>query len=47
MAMIVRNSWVDAEGEVAVARQVDRRSLTVLTGLYFVAATILMVTALA
>jgi hypothetical protein len=30
MVMIVRNSWVDAEGDVAVAKQVDRRSLLYL-----------------
>ena len=43
MAMIVRNSWVDAEGDVAVAKAVDRRSLALLTGIYFVCAVGLMV----
>ena len=32
MVMIVRNSWVDAEGDVAVAKRVDRRSLLVADG---------------
>ena len=36
MVMIVRNSWVDAEGDVAVARQVDRRSLMYLMVAYVV-----------
>ena len=46
MAMIVRNSWVDAEGDVAAARRVDRRSLIVLSGVYVAASVILMVTQL-
>jgi hypothetical protein len=46
MAMIVRNSWVDAEGDVAAARQVDRRSLIVLSSVYVVAAVVVMVTQL-
>jgi hypothetical protein len=36
MAVIVRNSWVDAEGSVAQARQADRRGLAWLTGVYAV-----------
>ncbi len=43
MAMIVRNSWVDASGDVDAAIRADRRSLAWLTGGYIVAATLLMV----
>ncbi len=31
MAVIVRNSWVDATGDVAAASRADRRGLLVLT----------------
>ncbi len=47
LAMIVRNSWVDAEGDVAAAKRVDRRSIVVLTVIYVVAAVILFTTSLA
>ena len=46
LAMIVRNSWIDAEGDVAVAARVDRRSLAMLTVGFFVAATLLIVLSL-
>ncbi len=47
MVMIVRNSWVDASGDVSAAVRADRRSLAVLTVLYLVVSTILMVQTLA
>jgi hypothetical protein len=43
MAMIVRNSWVDAEADVATAKAVDRRSLIFLTVLYLAVSTLLMI----
>ena len=46
MAMIVKNSWVDAEGDVEVAKAVDRRSLALLTVLYFGVAAVLMIVGL-
>ncbi|MFN8160828.1 MAG: hypothetical protein U0R52_07270 [Solirubrobacterales bacterium] len=36
LAIIVRNSWVDAEGDVAAAVRADRRGLIFLTVSYFV-----------
>jgi hypothetical protein len=45
--MIVRNSWVDAEGDVAKASRADRQGLVVLTILYFVATTALFAQSLA
>ncbi len=47
MVLIVRNSWVDAEGDVVVAKRLDRRSLAVLTVAYVVAAAVLLITGLA
>ena len=47
MVVIVRNSWVDAEGSVAEARRADRRGLAGLTGAYLLGATLLMVLTLA
>jgi hypothetical protein len=47
MVMIVRNSWVDAEGDVAVAKAVDRKSLTWLMAIYFVIIVILFIQSLA
>jgi hypothetical protein len=46
MVMIVRNSWVDAEGDVAVAKVVDRKSLAVLLGAYFLVVALLFVQSL-
>jgi len=43
MAIIVRNSWVDASGNVDAAIHADRVALAWLTGAYIVAATLLMV----
>ena len=47
MAMIVRNSWVDATGDIAAAVRADRISLALLTAGYLTVSTILMVTTLA
>ncbi len=47
IAVIVRNSWVDATGDVAVASRADRRGLIWLTIAYFVIAAILFITSLA
>ena len=47
MAVIVRNSWVDATGDVAVASRADRRALLWLTIAYFAVAAGLMVFSLA
>ncbi len=46
MAVIVRNSWVDATGDVATAARADRVGLTGLTILYFVSSTLLLVVTL-
>ena len=35
LAVVVRNSWVDAEGDVAKATRADRRGLAWLTAVYF------------
>ncbi|MFN8111860.1 MAG: hypothetical protein U0R51_01540 [Solirubrobacterales bacterium] len=43
MAMIVRNSWVDASGDVPAAIKADRRGLALLTGSYVVVVALLMV----
>jgi hypothetical protein len=42
LAMIVRNSWVDAKGDVSAATRLDHRSIAILTGAYFVVAAILI-----
>ncbi len=47
MAIIVRNSWVDATGDIAAAVRADRISLALLTAGYLIVSTILMVTTLA
>ena len=47
VAVIVRNSWVDATGDVAVASRADRRGLILLTVAYFTVAGILFLTSLA
>ncbi len=47
LAVIVRNSWVDATGDVAVASRADRRGLALLTGTYFIAAALIIVFSLA
>ncbi len=47
MAVIVRNSWVDATGDVAVASRADRRALLWLTVGYFAVAVALMIFSLA
>ena len=47
MAVIVRNSWVDAEGSVAQAKRADRAGLISLTVVYFVVCTVIMVSTLA
>jgi hypothetical protein len=43
MAVIVRNSWVDATGDVAAATRADRRGSVVLTVAYFAAAALLLI----
>jgi hypothetical protein len=47
MAIIVRNSWVDATGDISAAVRADRTSLALLTVAYLVVSAILMVTTLA
>ena len=47
MVMIVRNSWVDAEEDVAVAKKVDRRSLLWLMIAYVVVITFIFIQSLA
>ena len=47
MVMIVRNSWVDAEEDVAVAKLVDRRSLLWLMVAYVVVVTFIFIQSLA
>ena len=43
LAVIVRNSWVDATGDLARATRADRRGLAVLTAWYFLAAALISV----
>ena len=43
MAVIVRNSWVDATGDVSAAARADRRGLAGLTVAYFAAAALVLV----
>jgi hypothetical protein len=43
LAVIVRNSWVDAKGDVAGAVRADRRGLAFLSASYAVAASIILV----
>ena len=47
LAVIVRNSWVDATGDVARAARADRRGLAILTVTYFAAAALITVLSLA
>ena len=47
LAVIVRNSRVDATGDVAVAARADRRGLAFLTVTYFIAAALIFVLSLA
>jgi hypothetical protein len=47
LAVIARNSWVDASGDMVAAVRADRRGVAVLLGLYFVTAATLMIVALA
>jgi hypothetical protein len=47
LAMIVRHSWIDMEGDIAIARRIDRRSMAVLTGVYFAIAAAIFVESLA
>ncbi len=43
MGMIVRNSWVDASGDVPAAIRADRRGLALLTSTYAVVVALLMI----
>ncbi len=43
MVVIVRNSWVDATGDIAAAVRADRRGLGILTGAYIVAAALMLI----
>ncbi len=47
MVLIVRNSWVDAEGDVAEAKAVDRKSLMWLLIAYVVVVVFLFIQSLA
>ena len=47
LAVIVRNSWVDATGNVSKAARADRQGLAILTGVYFLAAALIFVLSLA
>jgi hypothetical protein len=46
LAMIVRHSWIDMEGDIGAARRIDRRSIAVLTCAYFAIAAVLFVESL-
>ncbi len=46
MAIIVRNSWVDASGDIGAAVRADRRSLVFLSVSYLACAALLMVVTL-
>ena len=46
LAMIVRHSWIDMEADIATARRIDRRSIAVLTGVYFAIAAVIFVESL-
>jgi hypothetical protein len=46
LLVIVRNSWVDASGDMTAAVRADRRGLALLTGLYFAAAAVLFIESL-
>ena len=47
MAVIVKNSWVDATGDIRAATRADRRGLVLLTAGYFVSAALILVINLA
>ena len=47
LAMIVRHSWIDMEGDIAKARRIDRHSIGILTGVYFAIAAVIFVESLA
>jgi hypothetical protein len=47
MAVIVKNSWVDARGDVVAAQAADRRGLIWLTASYFIAAAAILIVTLA
>jgi hypothetical protein len=47
MAVIVKNSWVDATGDIGAATRADRRGLILLTGGYVAAAGLILVINLA
>jgi hypothetical protein len=47
MVVVVRNSWVDATGDVATAKRADRRGLALLTVGYLIAAALLFLINLA
>jgi hypothetical protein len=47
LAVIVRNSWVDATGDVVKATRADRRGLAILTVTYLLSAALITVLALA
>ena len=46
LAMIVRHSWIDMESDIGAARRIDRRSIAVLTGVYFPIAAVVFVESL-
>jgi hypothetical protein len=46
MAIIVRNSWVDATGDISAAVRADRTSLALLTAVYFAVSAVLLITTL-
>jgi hypothetical protein len=43
LAVIARNSWVDATGDMVAAVRADRRGLALLTGGYFLCAAVLII----
>ena len=47
MAVIVKNSWVDATGDIRVATRADRRGLVLLTAGCFASAALILVLNLA
>jgi hypothetical protein len=47
MAVIVKNSWVDATGDIGAATRADRRGLILLTAGYFASAALILVVNLA
>ncbi len=47
MAVIVKNSWVDATGDIRAATRADRRGLVLLTGGYVASAALILIVNLA